>query len=143
MGKLRLFFVGGFLGSGKTTAIQQAVVYLQKNNRKVGVITNDQGREQVDTRFMKGYHIPSEEVADGCFCCNYNDLEKSIESLELNERPEIILAESVGSCADLAATIINPLLSFHPDEYQVVLSVFADIRLLIKFLQNERIFFMI
>ena len=138
MEKLRLFFVGGFLGSGKTTAIQQAVLYLRRNNRKAGVITNDQGAQQVDTQFIKGQDIPSEEVGDGCFCCNYNDLEISIESLKLNDRPEIIFAESVGSCADLAATVINPLLSFNPDEFQVVLSVFADIRLLIRFLQNEK-----
>jgi len=138
MKKLRLFLVGGFLGSGKTTAIQQAAIYLQRNKRKVGVITNDQGTDQVDTQFIRGHHIPSEQVSDGCFCCNYNDLEKSIESLKLNERPEIIFAESVGSCADLAATVINPLLSFKPDEYQIVLSVFADIRLLIRFLQNEK-----
>ena len=54
MGKLKLFLVGGFLGSGKTTAIQQATLFLQKNNRKVGVITNDQGTQQVDTQFIKG-----------------------------------------------------------------------------------------
>jgi Ni2+-binding GTPase involved in maturation of urease and hydrogenase len=138
MVKLKLFLVGGFLGSGKTTAIQQAALFLQKNNRKVGVITNDQGTQQVDTQFMKGQNIPSEEVAGGCFCCKYNDLEKRIQSLKFKERPEIIFAESVGSCADLAATVVNPLLSFNPDEYQIVLSVFADIRLLIRFLQNEK-----
>ncbi len=138
MGKLKLFLVGGFLGSGKTTAIQQATLFLQKNNRKVGVITNDQGTQQVDTQFMKGQNIPSEEVAGGCFCCKYNDLEKRMKSLRFKERPEIIFAESVGSCADLAATVINPLLSFNPYEYQIVLSVFADIRLLIRFLQSEK-----
>ena len=61
-----------------------------------------------------------------------------MQSLRFKERPEIIFAESVGSCADLAATVINPLLSFNPDEYQIVLSVFADIRLLIRFLQSEK-----
>lgn len=138
MEKVKLFLVGGFLGSGKTTAIQQASDYLHQHDRKVGVITNDQGTQQVDTQFIKGYAIPSEEVAGGCFCCNYNDLEKSIESLKINERPEIIFAESVGSCTDLAATVINPLISFNPGQYEIVLSVFADIRLLIQFLQNDK-----
>jgi Ni2+-binding GTPase involved in maturation of urease and hydrogenase len=138
MSKLKLFLVGGFLGSGKTTAIQQATKCLHLDNKKVGVITNDQGVQQVDTKFIKGHNIPSEEVADGCFCCNYDELEKSIESLQINERPDIIFAESVGSCADLAATVINPLLIFHPGQFEIVLSVFADIRLLIKFLQNDK-----
>jgi G3E family GTPase len=136
--KLKLFMVGGFLGSGKTTAIHQAAMYLRKNDRSVGVITNDQGTQQVDTQFIKGYDIPSEEVTAGCFCCNYNELEKSIASLQINEKPEIIFAESVGSCTDLAATVINPLLSLNPDTYQIVLSVFADIQLLIRFLQNDK-----
>jgi G3E family GTPase len=110
MSKLKLFLVGGFLGSGKTTAIYQAAKYLQQDKKKVGVITNDQGTQQVDTKFIKGHSISSEEVADGRFCCNYDELEKSIESLQLNERPDVIFAESVGSCADLAATVINPLI---------------------------------
>lgn len=40
---MKLFLIGGFLGSGKTTAIQQACVELLKEEIKVGVITNDQG----------------------------------------------------------------------------------------------------
>lgn len=138
MSKLKLFLVAGFLGSGKTTAIQQAVTFLHQNKKKAGVITNDQGRQQVDTQFMIGHNIPSEEVADGCFCCNYNELEKSIKSLKNKERPHVIFAESVGSCTDLAATVMNPLLMFNPGQYEIVLSVFADIRLLIKFLKSDK-----
>jgi Ni2+-binding GTPase involved in maturation of urease and hydrogenase len=134
---MKLFLVGGFLGSGKTTAIRAAAHHLQRNKKRVGVITNDQGERQVDTWFIRSSNIPSEEVANGCFCCNYADLEKSITSLQANEQPDVIFAESVGSCADLAATVVNPLLSFNPGRYQVVLSVFADIRLLTRFLQND------
>jgi Ni2+-binding GTPase involved in maturation of urease and hydrogenase len=141
MNKIKIFLVGGFLGSGKTTAILQATKYLHQNKKKVGVITNDQGKQQVDTQFIKSHDIPSREVADGCFCCNYDELEKSIASLKLNERPDIIFAESVGSCTDLAATVINPLLSFNPGQYEVILSVFTDIRLLVKFLQNDKTIF--
>jgi Ni2+-binding GTPase involved in maturation of urease and hydrogenase len=138
MDQLQLFLTGGFLGSGKTTAIRAAARQLHRDKKRVGVITNDQGVQQVDTRFIKGSNIPSEEVANGCFCCNYGDLEQRIANLEVNERPDVIFAESVGSCADLAATVINPLLSFNPGRYQVVLSVFADVRLLTRFLQNDR-----
>ncbi len=141
MSKLNLFLVGGFLGSGKTTAIYQAAKIIQANGEKIGVITNDQGTQQVDTQFFQSQDIASEEVADGCFCCNYADLEDRIQSLQLNEHPNTIFAESVGSCTDLAATVINPLLKFNPDQYHVVLSVFADIRLLVQFLQGNKSLF--
>ncbi len=138
MAKLTLLLAGGFLGSGKTTAIEQAARQLLKNGRKVGVITNDQGVQQVDTQFIKGQLIPSGEVANGCFCCQYNELEKNIASLALLQQTEIIFAESVGTCTDLAATVVNPLLSFNPGRYDIVLSIFADVRVLVKFLEEGR-----
>jgi G3E family GTPase len=46
-------------------------------------------------------------------------------------RPDVIFAESVGSCADLVATVIKPLLQFRPKKDTISsFSVFADIRLL-------------
>jgi len=138
MSLLKLCLVGGFLGSGKTTAILEAAKYLYTSGKKVGIITNDQGTQQVDSLFIKSHDIPSEEVSGGCFCCNYKDLEKSIHALIANNNPDIIFAESVGSCTDLAATVINPLLSFNADKYEIVLSVFADVRLLLPFLRNEK-----
>jgi Ni2+-binding GTPase involved in maturation of urease and hydrogenase len=141
MEKLKLLLVGGFLGSGKTTAIEQAARRLQKANKKVGVITNDQGSLQVDTEFMKGQHIPTEEVSGGCFCCKYDDLERGIGLLLPSGSPDVVFAESVGTCTDLAATVINPLLRLNPGSYDIVLSVFADSRLLLEYLRGNRSIF--
>ncbi|MEO8415458.1 MAG: GTP-binding protein [Ginsengibacter sp.] len=138
MSQLKLCLVGGFLGSGKTTAIVEAAKYLRAAKKVVGVITNDQGTQQVDSRYVKRHDIPAEEVSGGCFCCNYDNLEESIHTLLVNNNPEIIFAESVGSCTDLAATVINPLLRFNPGKYEIVLSVFADARLLMQFLKNKK-----
>jgi G3E family GTPase len=71
---MKIYLVGGFLGSGKTTAIIQACRILMADGKKVGVITNDQGKYLVDTAFMKFNDIPTVEVTGGCFCCNYQDL---------------------------------------------------------------------
>ena len=139
---MKLFLVGGFLGSGKTTAIQQAALYLQQKKKKVGVITNDQGEHQVDTQYFRFNNIPVEEVAGGCFCCNFEELGKSIGSLQLSMQPDVIFAESVGSCTDLVATVINPLLHFNKMQLDIVLTVFADVRLLCIYLQgNKDIFY--
>ncbi len=44
--------VGGFLGSGKTTAIVSALHTLIAAGQRVGVITNDKGRFLVETAFI-------------------------------------------------------------------------------------------
>lgn len=127
----RLHLVGGFLGSGKTTAIIAAAKALMKRGVRVGVVTNDQGKYLVDTAFFKLSDLPTVEVNGGCFCCNYNDLEKQIHTLERQAKPDIIFAESVGSCADLVATVIKPLLQLRQTAYiPASLSVFTDARLL-------------
>jgi len=135
---MKILLVAGFLASGKTTAIYGAAQQLKASGQKAGIITNDQGKQQVDTGFIRARGFPGEEVAGSCFCCNFNAMTESIQKLQENAQPDIIFAESVGSCADLAATIINPLLTLQPDRYDIVLSVFADIRLLAAFLKNEQ-----
>ena len=69
------------MGSGKTTAIQQACMQLLNEDVKVAVITNDQGSRLVDTGFIRSFSIPTQEVVNGCFCCNYEQLSHAIPSL--------------------------------------------------------------
>jgi G3E family GTPase len=135
---MKIHLVGGFLGSGKTTAIIQACRIYMAAGKKVGVITNDQGKYLVDTAFMKFNEIPTVEVTGGCFCCNYEDLNSQINILNEQIKPDIIFAESVGSCADLVATVINPLLKYSKNYiHPTSLSVFADSRLLLRRLKGE------
>ena len=126
---MKLYLVGGFLGSGKTTAIYQAAASLLKQEKHIAVITNDQGDELVDTHYIKTAGVPTKEIINGCFCCNYNQFMQAINSPLPGGEPEIILAESVGSCADLVATIAKPMAKFRP-EIQLVISIFADAQLL-------------
>jgi len=126
---MKLLLAGGFLGSGKTTAIQQACSLLLKENKKVAVITNDQGEELVDSKFIESFYIPVKEVTNGCFCCNYNDLLQNIYYFSREINPDIIFGETVGSCTDIVATIARPLAEMHP-EFEVNISVFVDACLL-------------
>ena len=59
---MRIHLLSGFLGSGKTTAIQHASTTLLKQGVKIGVITNDQGIKLVDGDFLKSLGIPTELV---------------------------------------------------------------------------------
>jgi len=126
---MKLYLIGGFLGSGKTTAIQNACAWLMKEKVNVGVITNDQGVQLVDTRFMRNANIPVMEVTDGCFCCNYDKVDSLIEMLKETHHAEIVFAESVGSCTDMIATVVKPLQKFRKD-IETVISVFVDANVL-------------
>jgi G3E family GTPase len=135
---MQLHLVGGFLGSGKTTAIMAAAHELITRHKTVGIITNDQGKYLVDTAFFKHSTIPTVEVTGGCFCCNYNDLDTRLDELIDLVHPDVIFAESVGSCTDLVATVIKPMLSLrsgylNPKSF----SVFVDSRMLRLHLMGE------
>ena len=128
---MKLHIVGGFLGSGKTTAIIGATKQLMDQGTRVGVVTNDQGRYLVDTAFFELSTTPTVEVTGGCFCCNYDDLDAQLEQLKETAQPDVIFAESVGSCADIVATVVKPLLELLSDEVKPSsFSVFTDARLL-------------
>ena len=97
---------------------------------RVGVITNDKGHYQVDTAFLGTADIPTAEVPGGCFRCNYGDFLERIAQLQQQARPEVLFAESVGSCVDLVGPVLLPLAALSKNGARVTYSVFVDIRLL-------------
>jgi Ni2+-binding GTPase involved in maturation of urease and hydrogenase len=105
----RLIFVGGFLGAGKTTLLWQAAQRLAAQGRRVGLVTNDQAPDLVDTHLLAQGRAAVREVSGSCFCCNFPGLICALESLGAVEQPDVIVAEPVGSCTDLSATILQPL----------------------------------
>jgi G3E family GTPase len=101
--------VGGFLGAGKTSTISRLARHYMGLGKRVGIVTNDQTTDLVDTQNLRAQGFEVGEVAGSCFCCNFNALTSTVETLGAGELPEIILAEPVGSCTDLVATVIRPL----------------------------------
>ena len=136
---MKLCLVGGFLGSGKTTAILSASKILSEENISVAIVTNDQGKQLVDTALFNSAHLSNREVGNGCFCCNYEKFYDALLNLEKSASPDIIFAEAVGSCADLVATIINPLRRFDPS-VGIVFSVLADANALLASLEGRSSF---
>ena len=103
MAAVTVHLVGGFLGSGKTTAIHSACELLRQRGESASVITNDQGTLLVDTAFLQGSH-PTREVTGGCFCCRYDQLVELLAEAR-RDGAQHVFAEAVGSCADLVATV--------------------------------------
>ncbi|MDR1857225.1 MAG: hypothetical protein LBR22_08765 [Desulfovibrio sp.] len=126
MERTSVMVVGGFLGAGKTTLIGAAALKLQATGRRVGVVTNDQTGDCVDTVMFARRGVPVREVAGSCFCCDFPGLVTCLESLR-EEGCEVILAETVGSCADISATVLQPLKDRHSDRFSLLpLTVVVD-----------------
>ena len=117
--------VGGFLGAGKTTLILAAAKELERRGIRSAVILNDQGSELVDTGYAAQYGMQAGEVTGGCFCCKLSELLRVMAELRAY-KPDVIFAEPVGSCTDISATILHPLLEYR-DEFRLApFTVLAD-----------------
>ena len=82
--RVPLTFVGGYLGAGKTTAINEV---LRVSDRPVAVVVNDVGAVNVDARLIRSRQGDMIELTDGCICCT------SIEGMgaafdQIRARPE-------------------------------------------------------
>jgi Ni2+-binding GTPase involved in maturation of urease and hydrogenase len=113
----KLIIIGGFLGAGKTTLLGKARQEFENLGQKVGLITNDQAPGLADTAILGGDKAVT-EVTGSCFCCNFPGFEKALSSLA-QWGAEVILAEPVGSCTDLSATIMQPLKDLYGDKYKI------------------------
>jgi G3E family GTPase len=123
----RIACIGGFLGSGKTTAMVRAARSLVDRGTKVGIITNDQGYQLVDTALVRGLGFRAEEIGGGCFCCRFQDFANHARLLVEQAQAEVIFAEAVGSCTDLSATVCQRLRRHHTSQFSVApLTVMVD-----------------
>lgn len=101
--------IGGFLGAGKTTLVSRLAAHYMSRGQRVGIVTNDQAADLVDTHTLRGQGYDVGEVAGACFCCSFDNLLETAGRLGAASPPDVILAEPVGSCTDLVATVVLPL----------------------------------
>ena len=136
MNQTRIILVGGFLGAGKTTLIWKVAERLMSQGKGVGLITNDQAPELVDSELLRQQQLAVSEVAGSCFCCNFNGFTDAVK--RVGKEADYVLSEPVGSCADLSATIVQPLKKYWSTTLLVApLTVLADPLRLTAILQGE------
>jgi len=115
----RFIMIGGFLGAGKTTTIARLASHFRAEGKNVAIVTNDQAADLVDTLLLRSQGFNVGEVSGSCFCCNFDALTGTVESLSADQRPDIVLAEPVGSCTDLVATVIRPLEQIYDQPFDI------------------------
>ncbi len=138
---VKLIFAGGFLGSGKTTALAELAKRLIRRGMRLGIITNDQTENLVDTVIVKQMlaelDVPVEEVVEGCFCCKFDELMEHMEKILAHE-PDLLLGEPVGSCTDFVAAVANPVKIRYRDAFRFApFSIMVDPERLREMLLGE------
>tara|TARA_Y100001933_G_scaffold85758_1_gene86970 strand:+ start:4863 stop:5906 length:1044 start_codon:yes stop_codon:yes gene_type:complete len=93
--------------------------YYTAQGKRVGLVTNDQAAGLVDTHTLASAGYPVGEVAGACFCCKFDDLVDAAGTLATDAPLDILLAEPVGSCTDLVATVLEPLRRLHSERYRI------------------------
>src|SRR5688500_6172207 len=106
MSRVRFLMIGGILAAGKSTALARLARHFMEQGLAVGLVTNDQANDLVDTESLRAQGFNVGEVTGACFCCKFNGLLDTVSQLSQDRKPDIILAEPVGSCTDLVSTVI-------------------------------------
>ena len=68
--RVPITFVAGYLGAGKTTAINELLAVA---DRPIAVLVNDVGEINIDAALIARRHGDTVELTDGCVCCSLVD----------------------------------------------------------------------
>ncbi|MEM6940084.1 MAG: GTP-binding protein [Pseudomonadota bacterium] len=88
--------VGGYLGAGKTTLINQ--VLRQADGLRIAVLVNEFGTMPIDADLIVAQEGDVISIAGGCICCAFGDnlVATLVEMLARAPQPEHILIEASG-----------------------------------------------
>lgn len=87
--------IGGYLGAGKTTLINQC---LQDGLRNAAIIVNDFGSINIDASLISEFSSDTIELTNGCICCSVGEslADTFFSILDRPQRPELIVVETSG-----------------------------------------------
>lgn len=87
--------IGGFLGAGKTTLVNQLLG--QADGRRIVVFVNDFGAINIDHALIATVEEDRIALSNGCVCCSLNDdLVRSMVEFCENDRPDLFVIEASG-----------------------------------------------
>lgn len=110
--------ITGFLGAGKTTFLNALIAFYRENDKKVLIIENEFGEENIDSELVIGADNGLFGLSNGCLCCNLNEelFDLLDELWEQRDSFDELIIETTG-IADPAAVAIpfltNPSVARH------------------------------
>lgn len=96
--RVPITFVAGYLGAGKTTAINEL---LAVTDRPIAVLVNDVGEINIDAALIARRHGDTVELTDGCVCCSLIDgFGAAFDQLRARETPPDHVVVELSGVAD-------------------------------------------
>ncbi|MGB0508249.1 MAG: CobW family GTP-binding protein [Pikeienuella sp.] len=93
---LPVLTIGGYLGAGKTTLVNNLLRHA--NGRRLAVLVNEFGDLAIDEDLIEAEEDNLISIAGGCICCSFgNDLMGALKDMtEMEPRPDHVIIESSG-----------------------------------------------
>lgn len=94
---MKVFLIGGFLGSGKTTTVLKLIDKLAADGKKAALIINEVGEVSIDDAVLEAAGIPSKELTTGCICCTLViNLRDTVTEIARVRNPDVLIIEMPG-----------------------------------------------
>lgn len=99
---MKVIILGGFLGSGKTTALMQFARYLvgisdPDRLNKVVILENEVGEIGIDDQLLRGGGFTVNNLFAGCACCTVSgELVTSVHNITQELDPQWLVIETTG-----------------------------------------------
>ena len=93
--RIPVLVIGGYLGAGKTTLINQI---LQNATQRIAVVVNDFGSVNIDAALIAEKHDDTIELTNGCICCAVGESLADV-LFAISDRatlPELVIIEASG-----------------------------------------------
>jgi G3E family GTPase len=101
-GAMRVLILGGFLGSGKTTALMGLARYMvdvsdSERENKVVILENEVGEVGIDDAYLRSGGLTVNNLFSGCACCTVSgELVTAVSRIRSKLDPEWVIVETTG-----------------------------------------------
>lgn len=94
--RIPVHLISGFLGSGKTTFLQNLLDYCLAQGLKPAVMMNEYGEVNIDGELLRGQGYTIREMTNGCICCTIGGtLGLALQDVAAR-KPDVIFIEATG-----------------------------------------------